>query len=376
MPIASDWTASTVLQVRSGGPVNVITGADTALNGFTDNIPTQRVSVVPGQDFYGDTDSLTNYYNIAAFAQPAAGTLGDAPYNLLRGPGFWQWDQAFTRAFASAGPADRTASRSDQPDQLVQSRQPGGVAEQRRHVRPHHHGPELPARLAVRRQVSFQAEPCTESRLAVAVAMTGVTLAAHHGTSITYFVDKTITLEGVITEFVYGYPHPQVYFDVKKDGKVEKWGSEFAPTPLMMRNFKVNWSRDSIKAGDRIAHLLRTAQGARRNGLPGARSTSTANWWRSAPSRPSRCWLRAESSMKAGFATAMLLATATMALAQNPTAPAARPAARPPANPRDLSGKWLRTTPFQTYSNVKGDANEFQNEITQGRKPDLTRDTG
>ena len=65
-----------------------------------------------------------------------------------------------------------------------------------------------------------------------------------------------------------------------------------------------------------------------------------------------------------------------MALAQNPTPPAARPAAGPPANPRDLSGKWLRTTPFQTFSNVKGGANEFQNEITQGRKPDLNRDTG
>ena len=101
--IASDWTASTVLQVRSGGPVNVITGADTALNGFTDNVPTQRPNIVPGQDFYGDRDSLTNYYNIAAFAQPAAGTLGDAPYNLLRGPGFWQWDQGFTRAFSVGG---------------------------------------------------------------------------------------------------------------------------------------------------------------------------------------------------------------------------------------------------------------------------------
>ena len=87
----------------------------------------------------------------------------------------------------------------------------------------------------------------------VFLAAASVSPAAHHGTSITYFVDKSITLEGVITEFVYGYPHPQVYFDVKKaDGKVEKWGSEFAPTPLMMRNFKVNWSRDSIKPGDQI----------------------------------------------------------------------------------------------------------------------------
>ena len=85
------------------------------------------------------------------------------------------------------------------------------------------------------------------------LAAAGVRLDAHHGTSITYFVDKSITLTGVVTEFVYGYPHPQVYFDVKKDdGKVEKWGSEFAPTPLMMRNFKVNWSRESIKPGDQI----------------------------------------------------------------------------------------------------------------------------
>jgi hypothetical protein len=70
----------------------------------------------------------------------------------------------------------------------------------------------------------------------------------------------------------------------------------------------------------------------------------------------------------------LLLACAAVApvLAQNPPAAQARPA----ANPRDLSGKWLRTTPFQTFSNVKGGANEFQNEITQGRKPDLNRDTG
>jgi hypothetical protein len=88
--------------------------------------------------------------------------------------------------------------------------------------------------------------------IGIAVALAGAPLGAHHGTSITYFVDKSITLEGVVTEFAYGYPHPQVYFDVKKDGKVEKWGSEFAPTPLMMRNFKVGWSRDSIKAGDQI----------------------------------------------------------------------------------------------------------------------------
>ena len=80
--------------------------------------------------------------------------------------------------------------------------------------------------------------------------------------------------------------------------------------------------------------------------------------------------------MKPAVLLLVVCAVAGAAQAQNAPAAPARPAARPPANPRDLSGKWLRTTPFQTFSNVKGGANEFQNEITQGRTPDLNRDTG
>jgi len=97
--IASHWTASSVLQVRSGGPVNVLAGGDPALNGFTDNAPTQRPNVVPGVNPYGDRSSTIGYFNPAAFSQPAPGTYGDAPYNLLRGPAFWQWDQSFVRGF-------------------------------------------------------------------------------------------------------------------------------------------------------------------------------------------------------------------------------------------------------------------------------------
>lgn len=61
--------------------------------------------------------------------------------------------------------------------------------------------------------------------------------------------------------------------------------------------------------------------------------------------------------------------------AQGPQ-PAQRPAGPPPADPRDLSGKWLRISRFQTYSNVKGGANEFQDEIVKGGVPDLNRNTG
>ncbi len=110
--IASNWTASTVVQVRSGGPVNVIAGGDPALNGFTDNAPTQRPNVVPGVDPYGDRDALTGYFNIAAFSPPAPGTFGDATFNLLRGPGFWQWDQSFVRGF-SLGEGHRFELRAE-----------------------------------------------------------------------------------------------------------------------------------------------------------------------------------------------------------------------------------------------------------------------
>lgn len=110
--IASHWTASTVLQVRSGAPVNVIAGGDPALNGFTDNAPTQRPNLVPGVDPNGDPSGLTGYYNPAAFSQPAPGTLGDAPYNMLRGPGFWQWDQSFVRGF-DLGTGNRIELRAE-----------------------------------------------------------------------------------------------------------------------------------------------------------------------------------------------------------------------------------------------------------------------
>jgi len=97
--LVSNWSASSVLQMRSGSPINVTTGSDIALNGISDNAATQRPNVVAGADPYGDRDSLTGYLNFNAFTQPAPGTYGNSGLNSLRGPGFWQWDQSFVRGF-------------------------------------------------------------------------------------------------------------------------------------------------------------------------------------------------------------------------------------------------------------------------------------
>ena len=74
---------------------------------------------------------------------------------------------------------------------------------------------------------------------------------AHHGTSITYEMDKTITVTGTVDEFDFSYPHPSLFVDVGDDkGKVVKWGVEFLPTPAALKS--LGWNKASIKAGDKV----------------------------------------------------------------------------------------------------------------------------
>ena len=85
----------------------------------------------------------------------------------------------------------------------------------------------------------------------VALISGAVPLSAHHSWPVNN--TQLVTVKGTVLDFTWENPHPMMTLEVRSDdGKVEKWGSEFAPTPLMMRNFKVGWSRDSIKVGDQI----------------------------------------------------------------------------------------------------------------------------
>jgi hypothetical protein len=86
-----------------------------------------------------------------------------------------------------------------------------------------------------------------------ALAVACLPLFGHHGSNPNYQWDKTITVNGVVTEFQFVYPHVSIYFDVKDDkGNVEHWSSELGPTPIMMRNYGVGWSKTAIKPGDQI----------------------------------------------------------------------------------------------------------------------------
>jgi hypothetical protein len=85
--IASNWGISAIISARSGAPLSVVTGVDTALSGISN----QRANQV-SDDVYGDPQEdaqgrLANYLNRAAFVSP--GTVGTSLRNGIRGPSYW-----------------------------------------------------------------------------------------------------------------------------------------------------------------------------------------------------------------------------------------------------------------------------------------------
>lgn len=89
--------------------------------------------------------------------------------------------------------------------------------------------------------------------IAIALLVRCIPVFGHHGSNPNYQWDKRITLNGLVTEFDFSYPHVSLYFDVKDDkGNIQHWSSELGPTPIMMRNWGVGWSRNAIKPGDQI----------------------------------------------------------------------------------------------------------------------------
>jgi hypothetical protein len=90
--LASRWRASGIVTMQSGSRIDIITGRDNALNGQRN----QRVNKV-SDDFYANPRTLNQYFNPAAFAQPAPGTFGNLMRNALTGPSYWTVDVAISR---------------------------------------------------------------------------------------------------------------------------------------------------------------------------------------------------------------------------------------------------------------------------------------
>ena len=104
------------------------------------------------------------------------------------------------------------------------------------------------------------------TKLAVVFAAAAILLAlsaplfAHHGAA--SFDDKTITLKGTVTEWVWSNPHCFLKFDVKdQGGTVKNWAVETQAPSTMVQ---WGWSRTSFKAGDEVTVSLQPVK----NGAP------------------------------------------------------------------------------------------------------------
>ncbi len=103
----SGWTVGSVFQARSGQPVNIVTTNTTdpttgfgTINGSTQKANQLLTDVYAPQTSCGAPGALcVRYLNPAAFSIPAIGTAGNTGAFSVVGPGFWQWDQEFTRTF-------------------------------------------------------------------------------------------------------------------------------------------------------------------------------------------------------------------------------------------------------------------------------------
>ena len=99
--LVSGWQITTTALGRTGFPVNVLLPSS-SISPYG-NSGTLRPNRVPGVSLTpAGGRTIAHWINPAAFTVPAAGTLGNASRNLLRGPGTWQVDTGLAKSFSLA----------------------------------------------------------------------------------------------------------------------------------------------------------------------------------------------------------------------------------------------------------------------------------
>jgi hypothetical protein len=87
--------------------------------------------------------------------------------------------------------------------------------------------------------------------LVCCVVLCGGAAMAHHGISVSYQLDKTMTISGTVTGFSFSNPHPQMSLDVKDAaGHIEHWTTEWITSPGRLKRVSGDWNRNRIKPGD------------------------------------------------------------------------------------------------------------------------------
>ena len=119
--------------------------------------------------------------------------------------------------------------------------------------------------------IGLRAAVRSAALVAAGLMMSG-SLAAHHGTLVSYDRDKAWTAKAVVTEFRYLNPHAQIYFDVKDKEHAGHWSGELLPNPaqLIANGWTRKRSNEALKAGTPITITVAPAR-ARGMGVLGLR---------------------------------------------------------------------------------------------------------
>lgn len=82
------------------------------------------------------------------------------------------------------------------------------------------------------------------------VLLVQIPLAAHHGGTTLYDLQKEVTMKVVITEFVWANPHVWIGFDATDEkGVARRWLLEDSSPPVLVNR---GMSRKSLKPGDAV----------------------------------------------------------------------------------------------------------------------------
>jgi hypothetical protein len=92
------WELAGIVGARTGLPVN-ITASRTAAQLPDGNTSSQRPDLGPGVPIYAANQSITNWFNAAAFAAPANGTWGNLGRYIANGPGTYEIDSSLQKRF-------------------------------------------------------------------------------------------------------------------------------------------------------------------------------------------------------------------------------------------------------------------------------------
>jgi hypothetical protein len=94
--VVGGWQVNGIVTMQSGFPMT-IAAAD--VGGLNDTFGTNRADIVGDPYPSGFKKSIAQWFNTAAFAQPAAGFLGNSGRGILRLPGINNWDTGLFKNF-------------------------------------------------------------------------------------------------------------------------------------------------------------------------------------------------------------------------------------------------------------------------------------